>query len=68
MNSWVIRNSFQYSHLDRVFLTVVNQGNSLVVLLDAVNCCHTRPAIAAQIAPCVYWPPFSRTPGTYPLM
>ena len=25
-------------------------------------------AIAAQIAPCVYWPPFSRTPGTYPLM
>jgi hypothetical protein len=30
-----------YSHLDRVFLTVVNKGNSLIVLLDAINC-HTR--------------------------
>ena len=25
-------------------------------------------AITVQIAACVYWPPFSRTPGTYPLM
>lgn len=25
-------------------------------------------AIAVQIAPCVYCPPFSRTPGTYPLI
>ena len=35
--------STPYSHLDRVFLTVVNQGNSRVVLLDAVNR-HTRSA------------------------
>ncbi len=32
-----------YSHLDRVFLTIVNQGNSLVVLRNAVHC-HTRLA------------------------
>ncbi len=30
-----------YSHLDRVFLTVVNKGNILIVLLDAINS-HTR--------------------------
>jgi len=25
-------------------------------------------AMASQRAACVYWPPFSRTPGGYPLM
>src|SRR5208337_3940710 len=30
-----------YSHLYRVFPVVVNTGNSLVVLLDAINC-HTH--------------------------
>ena len=25
-------------------------------------------AMTAQIAACVYWPPFSLTPGGYPLM
>ncbi len=39
--------STPYSHLDRVFLTVVNQGNSRVVLLDAVDR-HPRPATAAR--------------------
>ena len=33
-----------YSHLDRVFLTVVNQRNCLVVLLIAINC-HTHFAV-----------------------
>lgn len=27
-----------YPHINRVFLTVVNKGNSLVVLLNAVYC------------------------------
>ena len=39
--------STAYSHLDRVFLTVVNQGNSLVVLLDTVDR-HTRPATSVR--------------------
>ena len=34
----------RYSHLDRVFLTVVNKGNSLVVSLNAIDC-HTRLAV-----------------------
>ena len=29
---------------------------------------HLGDAIAVQIAACVYWPPFSLTPGTYPFM
>ena len=34
-----------YSHLDRVFLMVVNKGNRLILLRDAVDG-HTRCAIA----------------------
>jgi len=37
------------SHLDIVFLMVVNQGNSVIVLVDAING-YTRLAILGRLA------------------
>ena len=48
---------------DNILLAILSFGASLRTLqLEIII------AIQPHTAPCVYWPPFSRIPGAYPLM